>query len=534
MADPTVSYGAYTFPSPSPFISEDTSPVFFSGQADHFVQGVTVIGNLTGLNLSGLYLQKMQMISGLLSEFQLLKITGDAKGVEFSGAKPTSISFSNSDLTTVLPYSVSFESYSSGAFSQFFGISEPKDTWDFSEQDGRISNATHSVLAKGLNVGNEVDALTNAKVFVSGRVGGLENISLFQTGSAGFLTSKNETIDRASNTYGITENYSFSTSQNPTLNVDSGVLSVESSISLSEESDLSVTVKGSIQGSIDANITGGLLTTGNFTPLQAQEVAVNAVASSLSSYETGAYTFSNRGPVSYNYDLNTGQNKLDFSFTFSDSDDTGNISHSKSTSVSISKDDVNIKVSIKGELKYNSNSSFVSSAADVTTSQQFIDLKNEYSGVIANSGLLNLAIEGLKDFTGCATGYQISGDYLNKNPLESGVNKDPYEGVISYNASFDNRVDLSTGDLTGLKISIADTRPIVVSGLKPSLVGFASQKVKERRIGSYTVSASCEGGSGQLEALENTVVKYISGVYDQGKSEEVGENTISFKLSKFY
>ena len=108
MADATVTYGSYTFPTPSPFVAETTAPIFLSGQSDYFMDQVSLIGNITGSDLSGLDLQKMQMISGLLSEFQTLKITGDAEGKVYSGAKPVSISFSDSDLTTVLPYSVSF------------------------------------------------------------------------------------------------------------------------------------------------------------------------------------------------------------------------------------------------------------------------------------------------------------------------------------------------------------------------------------------------------------------------------------------
>ena len=100
--------------------------------------------------------------------------------------------------------------------------------------------------------------------------------------------------------------------------------------------------------------------------------------------------------------------------------------------------------------------------------------------------------------------------------------------------TFDNRIDLSSGELTGLKVSIQDDRPIQISGIKPSIAGFATQNVKERKIGLYSVSASCDGGTGLLPTLESNVGKYISGVFDQSKSESVGDNTISFNLSRYY
>tara|TARA_B100001778_G_C18605368_1_gene639479 strand:+ start:12961 stop:14562 length:1602 start_codon:yes stop_codon:yes gene_type:complete len=533
MADPTITYGSYTFPTPSPLVAETSNPIVISGQSDFFLDEVNLVGTLTGANLSGLHVRKMQMVSGLLSEFKTLTVTGDNKGKFYSGAKPTSISFSESDLTTILPYSVTFEAYSSGAFSNFFGVVDPQDNWTFSEQDGRVSNVSHVVSARGLNLGNSVSALTNAKNFVSGRItgsnGGYRNISLFQTGTKAFLRSKTETIDNKASSYSITEEYNCSTSDNRINNNPSGILESNAEISLDSQGKVSVSINGSLKGSI----TGALLTTGNFTPTQAQELAVNAVASSLSDFESGAYTFSNVGPSSYEYQLNTGSNSLNFTFTFSDSSNTeqsGNILHTKSASVSCSKDDANTKVSINGDLKYHSNSAVINSTGDPTSSQQWLELRREFSGI----NFFNLAVEALQDFTGNATGYQISGLNLNQTPIESGVNKNPFEGTISYNVSFDNKLDLSNGDLTGLRVSITDTRPIQVSGIKPSIAGFATQNVKERQMGLYAVSATCEGDTGTLPTLANNVNKYITGVFDQAKSESVGENTISFNLSRYY
>ena len=536
MSAPTVTYGSYTFPSPSPLVAETNNPIFISGHSDYFSDQINLVGTLTGENLSGLDLQKMQMISGLLSEFQTLTITGATKGSVYSGAKPISISFSDSDLTTVLPYSVSFEAYSSGTFSKFFGVVDVKDTWNFAEQDGRISSATHTVSARGLNLGDSVSALTNAKTFVSGRISGPENLSLFQTGyhgtSSQFLRSRNENIDNKSSSYSISENYIYSTTQNRLSSELNGVLEADTSISLGENGNVSVSVNGTLKGSIDANSTGALLTTGSFTPSHAKEIAENAVASSLSDYETGTYSFSNRGPTSYNYTLNTGSNSLNFSFEFADAsntEQTGNILHTKSASVSASKDDANTKVSIRGDLKYNSNE-YIVATGDPTSSQQWLDLRKELSGI----NFFDLATEALIDFTGCATGYQISGVYLNETPISSGVNKNPFEGTISYSVAFDNRIDLSDGALTGLQVSIQDDRPIQVSGIKPSIAGFATQNVKERKVGLYSVSASCDGGTGLLPTLETQINKYITGVFDSSKSESVGDNTISFNLSRYY
>ena len=65
--------------------------------------------------------------------------------------------------------------------------------------------------------------------------------------------------------------------------------------------------------------------------------------------------------------------------------------------------DANTKVTVNGELKYNSNESFNAITGDPTSTSQWLDLRRELSGI----NFFDLATEALIDFTGCATGYQI-------------------------------------------------------------------------------------------------------------------------------
>ena len=532
-----VSYGSYAFPTPIPLVGEGGDMVFVAGNLDHFLNKIDIVGTITGANLSGIYLQKMQMISGMLPEFKTLWISNDSITKQFVNSKPVSINFSQSDLTTVLPYSVSFESYGSGIFSKFFGITNPQDTWDFNEQDGRITKATHTVSADGVT-GDGISALVNARNFVTGRTTGFANLSLFQTGinTGAFLTSRTEDINKAKNTYSLTEVYDYTTSDRP-IN-SSGVVQTSTSISYSSDSPLSVQVQGSVYGSIDANLPskGGLVGTGSFTASQAEEVAVNAVASSLSDYESGAYTFISRGPTTYDYTINSGENKVDFSFSFNDPDNidqSGNILHTKTATIEASKDNAVIGVGVGGSLKYNSTSSILGTG-DPIDSARFKEVDAAFSGVKANSGFLNLAIEALQDFREDATGYHISGNYINPIPLSRSITKTPSESTISYNLKFDNRIDLASGLLTGLKVNIKDKKPIELSGIVPSIVGYADQKISNRTIGRYSISASCEATTGEFETLEKVISGYITGIYDISKSDSVNEQTISFNLSRYY
>tara|TARA_R110002051_G_scaffold214939_1_gene279645 strand:- start:3243 stop:4850 length:1608 start_codon:yes stop_codon:yes gene_type:complete len=532
----SVTYGSYTFPTPTPLVGQGVDPVYVGGSVDHFRESIDLVGTLTGENLSGLHLQKMKMVSGLLSEFQTLTISNDTANKTFTSVLPENIGFGDSDLTTVLPYSVTFASYSSGTFSKFFGVESPQDTWDFSEEDGRVTVVSHNVSAQGVKVGS-TSALVNARNFVTGRVTGCLNLSLFQTGGddSSFLFSRTENVDRATNIYGITESYKYSTSENPIT--DSGILTSNTQISFDNDAGLSVKVNASVQGSMDANKGGtGLLHTGIFTADQAQEVAINAVVSSLSDFESGAYTFIDRGPKSVSYNIDTGTNKIDFSYQFSDPanlDQEGNVLHTKSASVAASKDESTIKVTVQGELKYNGVFD-IFSTGDPATGERFKEIDAQYSGIINNSGFLNLAIEALKDFREDATGYHISGDFINPEPISKSITKSPAQSVIGYSAQFDNRIDLSSGTLSGLKVTIDDKRPIELSGIVPSLGGFAKQKIMNRTAGEYQVSATCEASTGDLQTLINVVSGHATGVYVFSESSSVNEATISYNMSRYY
>ena len=301
---------------------------------------------------------------------------------------------------------------------------------------------------------------------------------------------------------------------------------------------MNVRVNASVQGSLDANITGGLVHTGLFTPDNASEIAVNAVRSSLSDYESGVYTFisTGRSPSSVTYDIDTGSNKIDFSYTFQDPDNvdqSGNVLHVKRSAVSASKDESKVSISVNGEFRYNSPFEIMGTG-DPSTGQRFLEVDAQYSGLSEASGFLNLAIESLIDFRQDATGYHISGNFVNPEPLSKNITKNPADSTISYSVQFDNRVDLSSGSLSGLSITIQDKKPIELSGIVPSMVGFAKQKLVNRTLGEFSVSATCEASTGDLQKLMNVASGYSTGIFSTSESSSLNDQTISYNMSRFY
>lgn len=520
----SVQYSGYSFPEPLPSVAEGNTPVYISGLYDYSTLNVQLVGFLTGANLSGLHLQKQQMISGMLNEYGNLVITvsGDVKTYE--QALPTSIDFSDSDMTTFLPYTVSFTVFSGENFSRFFGVSSPKNEWAFQEQDNKIVSATHTISAQGEKV-NSQSPLQNAIDFVTGLTG-FQNVAPILTGNNAFLKSRNEKINRKTTNYSITEVYHFDGSDNQ--ETPSGIVIYDMTINTNRDGQNAVSIQGSIEGGYD----GAAVTTGLFTPQDATDALINSVAASMSPYESGAFSFVRRGPTTYNYTTDTGANKIDFTFNFIDIDNIdqiGNVGHKYNVSVQGDKDSANLIVTANGELFYNSIESFINTG-EYENSARFQEIDATFSGV--NPYLV--AYRGLTDFRSGASDFSGFDNYLNPSEKSRNVTKDPVANKITYSYSYDTSIDYSSGSLDNLGITITDKIPLQLSNVVPTIGGFAAQTVSDRTLGEYSVSARADEEETDMPTLKSIVSGLTSGDYVFSNQENIGVNTIDFSLSKYY
>lgn len=516
-----VTYGSYTFPSPLPFIVIGDEPIYVAGELDSSSTKITLVGTITGSNLSGLSVQKKQMISGLLSEYQTLAVEGES----FLCCKPVSLNFSESDLTTILPYSAEFERYDQKSFSQYYGIINPTNTWSYQEQQNRIVQASHTVSAQGVKTGSS-DPLASARTFVNSKLGGFENFSVINPSGYGFLLSKTEEVDRFLNSYSVTENYSFSASREPITN--SGIVTANAQISYAKGGESSISVNGSIVGSI----TGVQVNTGMFTPSHAQDFATNAIERAKGQYESGIYGVLTKGPSTYSYAINSGENKIDFSFQFRDpfSLKTGDVLNEYSVSISATKDNNTLTASIEGSLTYDAPFD-VFSGGPIETAPRYLKLLQEFSGI----NFYALSQEKYSDFLDVNTGYETS-KYLNPIPLTESVTKAPFIPSISYSYSYDNRIDVSSGELKNLQITITDSLPIAKTEIKESNNGFASQETIARTLGRIQVAASCEEKADKLIKLKQISSGFLLGkncqIFEEG--QVTGDATISYNIGSYY
>jgi hypothetical protein len=519
-----VQYSGYSFPDPLPVIAEEVKPVFMSGVYDHKTIELELIGFLTGSDLSGLHLQKQQMISGLLNEYGDLTIQVSGYNATYAKALPISINFQESDLTTILPYTASFLVFSGESFSNFFGVSDPKNEWSFTEKENKIVEATHKISAQGEKVNNQ-SALQNAIDFVTGLTG-FYAVAPMLTGSNAFLKSRSENINRKNANYSITEVYHFDGSDQK--ETESGIVTYNTTINFNKNGGLNASIEGSIYGGID----GELVNTGLFTPQNATDALINDVARSMSSYESGAFSFVRSGPTTYSYNINTGANNIDFSFTYMDLDNldqVGNVAHKYKASIQADKTNSVFTVSAQGELYYNGIDSAINTG-EYENSQRFQEIESVFSGVDPYL----VAYRGFEDFKSGSSDFSTPVGSLGSGLRDKTVSKDPVNNKITYNYKYDTAIDESSGQLNNFKVTITDNVPLQLTNVVPTILGFAAQATTTRTLGEYTVSATADENSGQFPVLKNVVSGMTSGYYNISESETITKENLSYNLSRFY
>lgn len=447
----SISYGGFAFLHPLPFVAEDVNPISISGSIDHLASSISLIGEITGCDLTSIKLQKENLIHALSSGFQPLVI--GSTGYDY--AKPTAIKFASSDLRRRLPYQIDLECYSSLSFSNFYGISDPVDVWNFSEGEGRQVKATHNVSAKGYK--KDGSSFENARSFVNGRLNGFNNnLSSFFSGQTVILTSKNEDINRVSNTYGITEEWQLSESNN--LDKNGCIIRADCSIQYNSQSNLSIGIRGTILGGISGSVD-----TGYFTKEDATIFAKNAVLNSKTLYEDNLYGDILKEPLSYKYGVDSGSNSISFDFSFKDPTDlrTGEVLHDYSSTISTSKDDPFSSASVKGAVFYNSNISIFSTGSP-ETQDRWKKVDAFFSGV----NPFPIAQQHYSWFRNSELPYNQSD--LSDIFTSFSISKSPYSASIDYDYSYSNRPDFFSGLLRNVDLTIETTYPIPSYKIQPT------------------------------------------------------------------
>jgi hypothetical protein len=160
------------------------------------------------------------LVSGIANDFEELIITHES-GVFVSGVFPRIEGFATEEDVWVnkIRYNFAFV-YEENINVAISGIESYSDTWDWAEEETDTATLSHNVNAVGLNTnrGGISNAFNNAKVFVSGLLGGENPVAKIPGGMPGQIFKDynslsylrgtiSESVDVNGGSYTVVENY---------------------------------------------------------------------------------------------------------------------------------------------------------------------------------------------------------------------------------------------------------------------------------------------------------------------------------------
>ena len=404
---------------PTPFVSADYDFIDYkSGQ--NLVTNLTMNGQLTGRYLGQLSYYELTsgfnlLLNRLSNNYGSLVISENSETL-FSGQSVIIDSIETEDSTWygVLPFSIKCIIYETGIFRNYFGVIEPEEKIEYSEEDGLIVNLNYSISAKGLNI-TGTSAIQNAKNWVHSRTGNYTRISpiLVDTGigSNFLLNSIKESIDRFNGTYGLDISYVKSTSQeSPKTSLLDYTVDISSGIN-----DNFITV--GLQGSFKNNqISGGSINLRNdFLNYDFYNLANNI---SLNTFNT----ILNSNPISQSVTEEQNSNVLNFNISYNN-DFISNVVNDYT--VDISTD------SLKNITNVNLNAKIFARYGDID--RRWLLVQDFYNNSFNAFAIANT--EYIKE---------ISNRILYSRPLTESITFNQYTAEIQYNASWsDKRVGYS-------------------------------------------------------------------------------------------
>ena len=201
---------------PTPFVTRSQEVIHYGkrwGQAT----SLSLNGQIIGPSYLGLISIKNQITSALFSQFKTLEIEEDSLQIfSLGNCRVNSINFSESKMAHVVEYDITIVGHDSSLFSGVYGVLNPQESFNFTDNgDGTVS-MSHSLSAQGFNTtSSNTNAFQNAKNYVSSLAGWNNQITPYFTNGgmvpSPILISQTEKIDRLKATYAIDENYSFNT-----------------------------------------------------------------------------------------------------------------------------------------------------------------------------------------------------------------------------------------------------------------------------------------------------------------------------------
>ena len=434
-----------------------------------------------------------------------------------------SVSFDESRYYALLPFSIQASCYDSGSFGENYGVLNPVDSWDFSEQQDGTVTLSHSVSAAGFN-SSGIAAVNNAKKWVSSRTGISNKVESLKirniSGSCFVLDSISEKIDRFNGTYSLDEQYKadlFTGMCGP------GILRYSVDVSKDAENGLTqVVVDGSVVGKSNIGLS-------NVADLRNRVLNFDFFSEAVSSADksTGSKSL-NSTPFSRKIAENENASEVSFSFSYDDNPIPPGVAKCV-YKVSLSEDLIKNIVDVKLDAKVLCDRGDISLRWDAVNSYY----KNIFNGYSFASDAYIKA------------GYSRG---LPTLPSSESINFDKFNASISYNASWSDRFLPCQNTLISISESVSISPSLYIYTAQPSLQENGVYNVQNIGCANRTsVSISIDAvarpdktmvelESCVLAELERLKANYVNGsnIFLDEKNETTDKNYKKLSLAYTY
>ena len=430
--------------APTPFIYSDQEFIDFKNKWNQ-ITNLTMEGQLTGKYIGELSHHELinsfkTLISRLNNNYQSLVITENNETI-FNADKVIvdNINIPDSQWYGILPFTINFTVYQENLFSEYYGVLNPSETLDFTEDNDETISLVHSVSARGFQT-SQAGALENAQNWVNQRTGNYNKIIPIliddRGGSNFILDSVRENIDRFNSEYSWEATYSKSRSSespancflNYTLDISSGVT----------DGFINVNLQGSLEkNSIDnLRIEYDKINFYNY----ANDAAIKTYGSVL-----------NNRPINQSVTENPQENRLEFNFSYNNDYSSDVINN---YTVEINED------SIKNITTVNLDTTITAKYGDIV--ERWDKVKQFYQ----------------TNFNGYSLARNEYAKEINKTlysqKLSESIVFDEFNAQIQYSASWSDKRQPFSNDVLNLKSTVSFTPSVNI--YLPHLSAFVSKE----------------------------------------------------------
>lgn len=484
-----------------------------------------ITGKLGATSFYDLENKKNKLISGFKNDSLSIKITEDNVEVFNSDiCQVDSVSFEESKYYALLPFSVSASCYDKNSFGQNYGVTNPQDSWEYSENEDGTLSLRHSVSADGFNISG-ASAISQAKKWALSKTGISNRVSSlkFNNVLAGdfILDSFSEQVDRFNGRYSIEEVYRADLLK--TNSFGNGILRYTVDVSKNIENGISdVSIQGSVVGKTNIGLA-------DMSVLRAKMNAENffQIAAVAASKSTGA-TKINDKPYSRSVTENQNSSEISFSIKFDDdpvAPGTAKCIYKVDLSENLIKNIVDIKI----------DAEILCERGDASV--RWNAVKAYYSNTFNGYDL------AFKEYS--RAGYSKS---FSSTPKTESINFDEFNSKISYSAGWSDRYMPYPDILTSISEKVNITPSLKTYAVQPSLYVNGAHNVQDfgcanRASVSISIDATCRPDktisqlkscvSAELSRLRSIYVKSTNLFTDEA-SESVNEKLKKMSVSYSY